>query len=233
MFKRKLSALGYLNVNSFNIADDSQFRNVILWLEDQKIRRYKIEQREGLRNSNTEQWAKALEQYLLDVDCPIPICSKNEVLDWLLSLSVHLEFSEKADQIKSNAKGSPRSATTDSSLDSLDVNSVEFKQGVNTLAGILNIPRHHDHLITLEAITNFVKERLNAEALADPSKLIIKGDPFPLEKGELSFEEKDTQVNYAAKALRLLFINDLRDLQTKINECKLKAMEFAMQQFNA
>ena len=41
------------------VSDESQFRNLIVWLEDQKIRHYKIEDREALRNTDSETWPDA------------------------------------------------------------------------------------------------------------------------------------------------------------------------------
>ena len=43
-------------------ADEKEFRNFILWLEDQKIRHYKIEDRAELRNIKSSDWIKAYER---------------------------------------------------------------------------------------------------------------------------------------------------------------------------
>ena len=55
--------LGYLShdVAHFIISDVNEFRNLIVWLEDQKIRHYKIEDRAGLRNIGNDAWPKAFE----------------------------------------------------------------------------------------------------------------------------------------------------------------------------
>ena len=37
-FKRKLTALGFPAPDKFDISDENQFRNMVVWLEDQKIR---------------------------------------------------------------------------------------------------------------------------------------------------------------------------------------------------
>ena len=37
-------------------ADEQEFRNLVVWLEDQKIRLYKIEDRTGLRNTASSDW---------------------------------------------------------------------------------------------------------------------------------------------------------------------------------
>ena len=43
-------------------SDESQFRNCIVWLEDQKIRHYKIEDRGNLRNIPSSDWPKAYQK---------------------------------------------------------------------------------------------------------------------------------------------------------------------------
>ena len=40
-FKRKLLALGHPAPDKFDISSDSQMRNIVVWLEDQKIRQVK------------------------------------------------------------------------------------------------------------------------------------------------------------------------------------------------
>ena len=39
--------------------DEEQVRNLVVWLEDQKIRLYKIDDRAGLRDVKSPEWAKA------------------------------------------------------------------------------------------------------------------------------------------------------------------------------
>lgn len=60
MFRCELMALDYHNPASFNCKDETEFRNFIVWLEDQDIRRYKIEDRENLRNICSSDWPKFL-----------------------------------------------------------------------------------------------------------------------------------------------------------------------------
>lgn len=49
--------------------------------------------------------------------------------------------------------------------------------------------------------------------------LCYQGKPFPFESVDEGFNLGEVGVNNAAKMLRLLFLHDLRDLQTHINEC--------------
>ncbi|KAI2571241.1 C14orf166 isoform 2 [Pan troglodytes] len=62
MFRRKLTALDYHNPAGFNCKDETEFRNFIVWLEDQKIRHYKIEDRGNLRNIHSSDWPKFFEK---------------------------------------------------------------------------------------------------------------------------------------------------------------------------
>lgn len=57
---------------------------------------------------------------------------------------------------------------------SILVNSNDFKEGVEKLADLLNISKHPDHIITLEAIHTFITKRLNAEAIKNPSIVLPK-----------------------------------------------------------
>jgi len=42
-----------------SITDEDEFRNLVVWLEDQKIRWYKIEDRGELRDIKSSEWLKA------------------------------------------------------------------------------------------------------------------------------------------------------------------------------
>jgi len=221
MYKRKLQSLGFPSSEFFSASDDKQFQNVVVWLEDQKIRRYKIENRESLRQTNKDDFEKAYNQYLMDVDCPILDAPKNETLDWLLGLAVNFDFQEnykEPNQQKDDSENSD-SAVKNNTLDNLDFDSQEFKTGVSALADLLKIPKHIDHLVTLEAINNLIKEKFNQEDLKNPPKQSTDGVPIQFEELISAFDTNDKSLNYAANVLRYLFIHDLRELQTKINEC--------------
>jgi RLL motif-containing protein 1 len=47
---------------------------------------------------------------------------------------------------------------------------------------------------------------------------MLKGTPFPFQDADLGFDLNDPVLNQAAKVLRILYIQDLRDLQTRANE---------------
>lgn len=56
----------------------------------------------------------------------------------------------------------------------ISVECPDFKKGVLALAHILNVTPHPDHLITLQAVSKVVRERLSQDALDNPSKFIVK-----------------------------------------------------------
>lgn len=77
------------------IVDRMQFANTVLWLEDQKIRHYKIEDRAPLRAIGTtnweNEWEAAFRKYKGDVGM-MKVNGAAEELSWLLSYAVRLEY---------------------------------------------------------------------------------------------------------------------------------------------
>lgn len=65
-----------------------------MWLEDQKIRHYKIEDRAALRNIEIESWEEAYDTYQKDLVSPASKGTPNEQLNWLLSYAVRLEYAD-------------------------------------------------------------------------------------------------------------------------------------------
>ncbi|KAG8212679.1 hypothetical protein J437_LFUL019553, partial [Ladona fulva] len=99
MSKRKLSALEYHSAETFDINDEKQFRSLVAWLEDQKIRHYKIEDRQNLRNITSLDWPKHFKQYYTDLAAP-DYKRPEEQIDWLLAFAVRLEYADNVDKFK-------------------------------------------------------------------------------------------------------------------------------------
>eukprot|EP00090_Calanus_glacialis_P046066 TRINITY_DN8860_c0_g1_i1.p1 TRINITY_DN8860_c0_g1~~TRINITY_DN8860_c0_g1_i1.p1 ORF type:complete len:250 (+),score=83.32 TRINITY_DN8860_c0_g1_i1:65-814(+) len=225
-FKRKLAALNYPTPDKFDPSTQAQYRGLVVWLEDQKIRHYKIDERASLRDIESDVWPGALHKYLSDLACPIMSGSPGEILDWLLGCAVRFEYGEKLEIYNKQTKETVKQSRTEqpkivsnNPLDNLDFSTPEFKAGVEALAGSLQITKHPDHLVTLQAICKLVATRLNPKALSNPSSVVPQGEPYPFRDSGLGFETGDPVVNDAAKILRLLHIQDMRLLQTRINEC--------------
>uniref|UniRef100_A0A1B6KTB4 RNA transcription, translation and transport factor protein n=1 Tax=Graphocephala atropunctata TaxID=36148 RepID=A0A1B6KTB4_9HEMI len=226
MFKRKLIALDHYAPDSFSINDEKQVRNLVLWLEDQKIRQYKVEERAELRDIESPEWSKAFQKYCQDVACPLHEGKITEQLEWLLGFAVRLEYADNTEKYKTmtsaevskNTVKAPK-VVSSNPLDNMDFESSEFKTGVNSLAHLLEVTPHPDHLVTLRALSRLVAQRLSSETLDNPDTALPKGKPFPILEADLGFDTGDYVMNQAAKVLRLLYIHDLRRLQTQINEC--------------
>ncbi|XP_053599692.1 RNA transcription, translation and transport factor protein [Plodia interpunctella] len=200
MFKLKLSALGHPNPDSFNCEDEKEYRSVVLWLEDQKIRHYKIEEREGLRNIDSDKWNEAYHVYQRDLVSPTVDGQPNEQLNWLLSYAVRLEYADNVDKYKDAKVEETKQATpnvvSSNPLDNLDFSSPTFKEGVERVSALTGVGPHPDPKFRLSAIAK-----------------ILKTSPHP----DVSKTDANI-VQQPADVLKLLFVQDLRELQTKINE---------------
>ncbi|XP_011504365.1 PREDICTED: UPF0568 protein C14orf166 homolog [Ceratosolen solmsi marchali] len=224
MFKRKLKALNFCDWDKVDGNDKQHIKKLVLWLENQKIRQYKLDDRKDLNNIASADWQLYFEKYLKDVGCP-EFETQLSKIEWLIGLAVKLEFEDNHEKYKSVESSRTKVkniidsiVSTTNPLDNLDFQSNDFKDGINTLAKLLSIPQHPNHLITLEACSQFICKRLNHAAVQNPNSVIVKGIPYPIMETSVGFNMVDPVLNNAAKILSILYIQDLRDLQTKINE---------------
>ncbi|CAF0820664.1 unnamed protein product [Didymodactylos carnosus] len=226
MYRRKLAALDYLK--DYNPQDENDFRNMIVWLEDMKIRLYPIEDRQNLRNVQSPQWNIAYQKYLEDLKCPHNNINDHAIIsDWLIGSAVRLEYGDSVEKFRPVVSGNEVTMNGDSNkpkqgnpLDNIDFTTPEFKQGMERLCDILQIPRKfNDTTAVLRTISKIITTKLSKESM---EKQQIKehgsGVDFSVDKIALGFTTGDAIIDEAAKILRLLYIQDLRLLQTKINE---------------
>ena len=73
----------------------------MIWLEDQKIRFYKVEDREDLRNATSPEWPITLKKYLEALKLPSVIDSNklHEIIDWLVAFAIRLEYSDNGENL--------------------------------------------------------------------------------------------------------------------------------------
>jgi len=234
MFKRKLAALDY--GKDYNPQDENQFRQMVVWLEDMKIRLYPIDERQSLRDTQNPQWDQTFSKYLQDLKCPYTnemIKDRTAISDWLIGAAVRFEYGDNVDKYKSVVLNSQQQANSsanqgDNPLEKIDFASKEFKDGMLQLCELLQIPpKFNDPTAILRAVSKVITTKLSKEAL-EKSQIKEQGTgvDFSIEQMPLGFDSGDKIINEAAKILRLLYIQDLRSLQTKINETIVSVQSF-------
>lgn len=142
------------NIPYAHPTDDQDFASTVLWLEDQKIRHYKIEDREPLRNiDDFVAWSAAFEKYKIDIGVP-KFDTRIEDLEWILSYAIRLEYMDRSDDYKhitaalveEAKKPADPTLASKNPFDAMDMKCEDFEQGVRRLGQILNIANHPDHL---------------------------------------------------------------------------------------
>lgn len=222
MFRRKLIALDYPKPDGFDMNNENEMRQLVVWLEDQKIRHKKIEDRASLRDTTNSAWDSALQPYLTELNCPYTGGNRELIIDWLLGYAVRLEYGDAVESYKGVTRP-PASKTksggpSSNPLDNLNFDDAEFKAGVTSLSMLLQIPPHKDHIEQLKAISLLITNTLTKEAVQTATSKVTKdNEHIPLDKTELGFEAGDYILNDVAKIVRLLNLKELRDLQSKIN----------------
>lgn len=174
MFRRKLLALDHYRADNLDITKDDDFRSLVIWTEDQKIRHYKIDERGALRDLDNPKWEEALDKYWKDVGFPINWneMERSQVVDMLLGYALRLEYGDNVDKYKAVTPEAAKEAavskpilSTGNPLDNLDPSSEEFRKGLKTVAQALEIPLHDDPLILVSAIAKTIKAKLSKDVL--------------------------------------------------------------------
>uniref|UniRef100_A0A2M4BXB5 Putative carnitine deficiency associated protein n=1 Tax=Anopheles marajoara TaxID=58244 RepID=A0A2M4BXB5_9DIPT len=235
MFERYLAALQYTGTQPVNVNDLKEFRSLVVWLEDQKIRHYTIENREDLKKVGAaDTWNAAYRQYQHDVGMPQELETRQEQLTWLLLHAIRLEYSDKVETYRpytaANKLGEEKPSTvpevkSTNPFDSLDFTNAQFAEGARNLADRLGIAYHPDHLVSLRAAGRVIHDCLNKETLKEPlptglaSALAQLGIGKSATHGGGGGAKKDDQIiDEATKIFRLLQIQNIRKMQTTINE---------------
>ena len=234
MFRRKLKALDYHSADDVNVKTPQDLKALVVWLEDQKIRHHKIEERGYLRDSSGDDWTAALKKYLADLECPHDTeTSFPAALDWLLGVAIRYDYGDAAQQTPQLKSGlappdsapsklpSPSLASSGKSALDIDPSDETFVTGVQALAKIVQISKHPDPSVLLEAVRIVIEEKLSPSALKAAESAKPGGDrkkQFQVTPKDCGFDLGDPVLGEAAKVLRLLHIQELRYLQTNINE---------------
>ncbi|CAG9854273.1 unnamed protein product [Phyllotreta striolata] len=220
--KRFLNTLDYPQADSVNLNDEKTFRSVIVWLEENRIKGAPQAVLAKLKDLDSKDWHQVYSKYKDDLGCPV-LESKLEELQWILGYAVQIEHLKNKNvyikhAVENLQKENAPNVIAENPLDNLDFRSQEFADGIKELANALNTVVHPDPLITLKAVRKVICQRLAPDCVENPDKYVVKGTPFPYQDSDLGFDLKDPVLNQAAKILRMIYIQDLRNLQTKANE---------------
>ncbi|KJE91308.1 homeobox prox 1 [Capsaspora owczarzaki ATCC 30864] len=236
-FQRKLQALDYVRAPAFNVDDEHEVRQLIAWLEDTRIRLYKLEDRALLRDVKSDTWPAAGQKYLDDIGCPGETRASNPTMvDWLLNHAVNLEYAdqhETSDKASAATAGADGSSAMDTTPDAPALQAYHVpasllmdtavRKVLNGIAAALQLPPTDNPLELLRAVSALVEDRLSPAAVAEAqsppeARAATILDSIDLKHVPLGFSTNDALLDEAAKILRLLHIGELRKLQTSVNE---------------
>ncbi|TKC34802.1 hypothetical protein EI555_003996, partial [Monodon monoceros] len=178
--------------------DETKLRNDVC-TEDQKRRYYETEDRGKLRNIHSGDQPKFFEKYLRDVNCSFKIQDGQEAIDWLLVLNMAITLKNTRIGYLIMQKNADNATKNAEPVINLDVNNPNFRAGVMVQA-------------------NFQSQLMDVAASTNPA---AEGLPVGLDKYILGFDTRDVVLNEAGQILHLLHIEELRELQTKINAARV------------
>jgi len=176
-----------------------------------------IDERVPLRAIESDAWPSHFTKYLDRLQCPLsPTTPPASIISWLLGAAVRLEFGEKPERFNKKQKKELENLNGKKAGDGFS--GPEFEAGVAALAEILKVPWHPDPSVRLAGVSRLAAARLSKEALANPSTVIPKGPAYQFRGLKSETSDTSASVAEATAILRLLHIQDLRVLQTQINE---------------
>jgi len=218
---RKKAAVAHCHVCF--VPDVEQSRTLVSWLENQKIREYPEEERGGIcggPEAAVEVWQGHLAKYIDDLALGHDLeggaateANLPKVLQRLLNFAVGLEFRDDA------AAYNRGSRDEGSAAENVDP---EVLKAITGIGAALQLPEGTTATETLQAARALVAASLTPEAMAKKGKV----QRFNPQTFSLGFTTGDKSVDRAATVLRLLYIDDLRSLQTQVNEIVSTLQDF-------
>ncbi|OTF72185.1 carnitine deficiency-associated protein-like protein [Euroglyphus maynei] len=244
MFERKLLSLQYdrpsVDVNgklelykkklaNYLLQDESEFQNIVYWIESMKIRFYPPNDRSCLL-AGSNNWNESYEKYLNEINYQGPRDDRKIALDFLLNLALRYEMEDIRTQMQMSTEDVSDMINLDQLPGDVDVSSSEFIEELRSLSQLLNVPFYEEEpLITLRAIAILLcKLRRSSRKTNDnheqsnndnnkKQKIVAKVDENILNTKFAKKSHYDNIVNRCANVIRLLYIKDVRELQTEIN----------------
>ena len=239
MFRLQLQAVGYPLTDQCNVEDSRQAAALVVWLENQVVRVWKDrnDERSALsRVTDDAAWPRTFHSYLTDLDYPTAVSVDDvdkwaanggiaEAVVWLVRVAVAAAY-------RNDAAALTDMAASQGSLIALaerraakerlsGVDSEEFRAALAAFVPALqleDVAAVSDARTLARVIANLVRRKYSPGAIgaaADESSARVVQD---LRTFNLGLEIGDADLDAAAAVLRLLYISDLRELQTAINE---------------
>lgn len=239
-----LHALGYPRAQTFSQTDSQALRNLVVWLENVKIRQYPVEERKQLGDIKSATWHDTLTKYLSDVDCPLELdpsgSNTGAVLQWLLNYAVSLEYADGAEQYNATTQQLQQQQQAQQQQDGssgrksrhqqqqppfTDLHGPQVSQALSALFQLLHVDTSTGGLLEhLQASKEVLRDGV-LPSLTDASVQHAFASTT-LDTALLGFETGDPVVDRLATVLRLLYIRDLRQLQTTIDRMVVEVQEF-------
>lgn len=214
--KRMLECLDYPMLESFTVQTKEGVMQLLLWLEDRKIRSLDIAEREPLRNDNSE-WDAAVAEYLLNLGCTCPWNNANWVqcLTWLANHAVSLDYEDNRDSLV-NYEAKMMQQHSGDTLGPL----------ISQLAAVVNLTRQpgESDIDLLQRIARFARQVLSPGAISALESGALNEQSlcdFPL-----GFDTSNESVNKVATVLRMLYLDEFRELQNDFNSLVILGQEY-------
>eukprot|EP00890_Picochlorum_soloecismus_P000952 jgi/Picsp_1/1858/NSC_05325-R1_homeobox prox 1 len=249
--QRYLKALQYPGLDEMSegidsnmIYDDEWVRRLVVWLEDTKIRYLAVEDRKGLKSTDSKVWKDAIRRYVRELKCPFSDLDTTgnsmlveNALVWVLGYAVDLAYEDGAEksydrelaQVLEEAQHfDPRHGGGGSQVFE-DLDAPETIAAFNKLCEIL-VVENKSREMSVEALKACVS-RLEDDMLpivqhAPSDVLGFLDDPKALEEAiPIGFITGDAVVDKAARVLRVLYAKDFRRLQNAIDDAIVKQQE--------
>ena len=205
-------------------ADLPSARTLVEWLEDRKVRSLEERERAGLRpSSSDEAWMSFFSRYLASLGCPFIPHQENLMLclGWLTGFAVSLEHED----LTQHAPTTLLTVDTghhpkDGDRMQIQEEGEEIRGRIEDLCARLGVhwSGHEDDVTLLDKAAWQVRlflKRQSIEALdraADCHNAHSALEDFPL-----GFDVGDKTVNDVSVVLRMLYLDDLRELQHDLN----------------
>mmetsp|Transcript_32373 Transcript_32373/g.54325 ORF Transcript_32373/g.54325 Transcript_32373/m.54325 type:complete len:279 (+) Transcript_32373:163-999(+) len=253
-----LRGLEYPSVETFEVEDTGKFQELVLWLEDTKIRFYKPDERTKLRATDAHaEWEAAFSKFLGDMGCDIESTVKNrgKIMDYMLFQAVGFNYKDEAARLNALAgklkppepaassasqvnkgkrsRAQMQSQAAQPNFDQLDT--PEFLGALTKLAELLKVPVRSDEPAKLLKATLGAAQRVLAPAVLEAAAAadqLTANQPngeklFGLAKSSfpLGFDLGDAELEAVSILLRVLYVNDLRALQSQIDHFIVEMQE--------